>query len=294
MVLDIFDYGFMQRALISGVAIAVICSLLGIFLVLRRYSLFGDALSHTAFGGIAIGLFLNVYPLWTAFVVSVLSALGITKLRKSTKISGDAAVAVLLTSGLAVGVLLVSASKGFTVDLFTFLFGSILLTGVEDVLFIVSISIGIVATVFALRKQLLYITFDEEQAKVSGLAIDRLNYIFMILASVTVIISMRLVGILLISALIVLPNLTSMMMGRGFRKTVLISLGLSVSAVISGIIISYYLNLAPSGAIVVISVAMFLSTLLARYAGLFSRVTAEEKATMGSVIKSSVETISIT
>ncbi|MEM2761166.1 MAG: metal ABC transporter permease, partial [Nitrososphaerales archaeon] len=136
MVFEIFMYGFMQRALITGISIAIICSLVGLFLVLRRYSLFGDALSHMAFGGIAVGLFLNVYPLWTAFTVSVLSALGLTKLRKSTKVSGDAAVAVLLSSGLAIGVLLLSASEGFTVDLFSFLFGSILLTRVEDTLLI--------------------------------------------------------------------------------------------------------------------------------------------------------------
>lgn len=276
MVFDIFAYGFMQRALITGIAIAIICSLMGLFLVLRRYSLFGDALAHMAFGGISIGLFLNVYPLWTAFAVSILSALGITKLRKSTKISGDAAVAVLLSSGFAIGVLLVSASKGFTVNLFSFLFGSILLTSMEDTLLIVGISSGVVAIVVTLRKQLLHITFDEEQAKVSGVPIDRLNYIFMILASVTVITSMRLVGILLISALIVLPNITSMMMGRGFKKTVIISMSISVAAVVSGTILSYYLNLAPSGTIVMISVAMFLATLLARSMGAFSKKTVLE------------------
>ena len=271
MVLDIFTYGFMQRAIISGITIAVICSLVGLFLVLRRYSLFGDALSHMAFGGIAIGLFLNVYPLWTAFVVSLLSALGITKLRKNTKISGDAAVAVLLSSGLAIGVLFVSASKGFTVDLFSFLFGSILLTTLEDTLLIVTIGAGIVVTVITFRKQLLYVTFDEEQAKVSGLPIDKLNYVFMILACVTVITSMRLVGILLISALMVLPNITSILMGKGFKKTVMISISLSVTAVVSGIILSYYLDLAPSGTIVMMSVVIFLGTLLARSLGLFSK-----------------------
>ncbi len=271
MVLDIFTYGFMQRAIISGITIAVICSLVGLFLVLRRYSLFGDALSHMAFGGISLGLFLNVYPLWTAFVVSLLSALGITKLRKNAKISGDAAVAVLLSSGLAIGVLLVSASKGFTVDLFSFLFGSILLTTLEDTLLIVTIGAGIVVTVITFRKQLLYVTFDEEQAQVSGLPIDKLNYVFMILACVTVITSMRLVGILLISALIVLPNITSILMGKGFKKTVMISISLSVTAVVSGIILSYYLDLAPSGTIVMMSVVMFLGTLLAKSLGLFSK-----------------------
>jgi zinc transport system permease protein len=263
--LEILSYGFIQKGLISGVAIAIICSLIGIFLVLRRYSLFGDALSHMAFGGISVGMLVGVYPLWTAFVVSVLGALGITKLRKSTKISGDAAIAVLLVSGFGIGVLLISITDGFKVDLFSFLFGSILLISMEDTLFVIGISSGIVATLVILRKQLLHFTFDEEQAKINGLNVDRLNYVFVILASVTVITSMRLVGILLISALIVLPNITSMMFGKGFKKTVIISMSISVFSVVSGIILSYYLDLAPSGIIVMISVAILVCTLLAKY-----------------------------
>ncbi len=271
MSLEILSYSFIQKGLIAGIAIAIICSLLGVFLVLRRYSLFGDAVAHMAFGGISVGMLVGVYPLWTAFAVSVLGALGITKLRKSTKISGDAAIAVLLVSGLGVGVLLISATDGFRVDLFSFLFGSILLISTEDTLLILGISAGIAAALTVLRKQLLHMTFDEEQAKVSGLNIDRLNYIFVVLASITVITSMRLVGILLISALIVLPNITSMMFGKGFKKTVIISMSISAFSVVSGIILSYYLDLAPSGAIVMITVAILVGTLIAKYAGIVGK-----------------------
>lgn len=273
MNLDILTYGFMQRALITGIIVSVTCSMIGLFLVLKRYSLFGDALSHVAFGGIALGFFLNIYPIWTALVVSVSTALGITKLRKSTKISGDAAVAVLLSSGLAMGVLLISASHGFTIDLFSFLFGSILLTSVQDTLLISAVSCGVIATIIAIRKPLMHFTFDEEQAKVHGIPVEKLNYLFMALAAVAVIATMRLVGILLISALIVLPNVTSIMMGRGFKKTMLISISLSATATIAGIITSYYLNLAPSGSIVMLMVAMFVGTLIARHAGMFSTKT---------------------
>lgn len=265
MTLEILSYSFIQKGLVAGVAIAVICSLMGMFLVLRRYSLFGDALSHMAFGGISLGLFTGIYPLWTAFIVSVLGALGITRLRKSTKISGDAAIAVLLVSGLGIGVLLISATGGFKVDLFSFLFGSILLISFEDTLLILGISSGIVVTLVALRKQLLHMTFDEEQAKVSGINTDKLNYIFVVLASITVITSMRLVGILLISALIVLPNISAIMFGKGFKKTVMLSVSMSVISVVSGIILSYYLDLAPSGMIVMISVAMLVGTLVFKY-----------------------------
>jgi zinc transport system permease protein len=271
MVLEILGYSFIQKGLVAGVAIAIICSMMGVFLVLRRYSLFGDALSHMAFGGISVGMLAGVYPLWTAFAVSVLGALGITKLRKSTKISGDAAIAVLLVSGFGMGVLLISISGGFKVDLFSFLFGSILLISTEDTLLIVGISAGIIAVLSVLRKQLLHFTFDEEQAKVNGLNVDRLNYVFVILASVTVITSMRLVGVLLISALIVLPNITSIMFGKSFKKTVAISVSISVFSVVTGIIASYYLDLAPSGTIVMISVAILVGVLIAKYFGVIGR-----------------------
>src|SRR5438445_10498116 len=270
MNLDILSYGFMQRALLTGIVVAITCSMIGLFLVLKRYSLFGDALSHTAFGGIALGFFLNIYPIWTATVVCVATALGITKLRKSTKISGDAAIAVLFSAGLAMGVLLVSASHGFTIDLFSFLFGSILLTSMQDTLLILAISCGVIVTLIAIRKPLIHFTFDEEQAKVHGIPIEKLNYLFVALAAVTVIATMRLVGILLISALIVLPNITSIMMGKGFKKTIMISISISVIAVVVGITTSYYLNLAPAGTIVMLMVAMFVGTLMAKHVGLFS------------------------
>lgn len=275
MILDILSYGFMQRALLTGIVVSITCSMIGLFLVLKRYSLFGDALSHVAFGGIALGFFLNVYPIWTALAVSVSTALGITKLRKSTKISGDAAIAVLLSSGFAMGVLLISASHGFTIDLFSFLFGSILLTSMQDALLIVVVSCGVIVTLIAIRKPLIHFTFDEEQAKVHGIPVEKLNYLFVALAAVTVIATMRLVGILLISALIVLPNITSIMMGRGFKKTMVISISLSVSAVIAGITISYYFNLAPAGTIVMLMVAMFVGTLIAKHVGLFSKTVNE-------------------
>jgi zinc transport system permease protein len=263
--LEIFGFGFMQRALIAGIAISSVCSVIGLFLVLRRQSLFGDSLAHMAFGGIAIGLFTNTYPLWTAFVASILAALGITKLRHSTNIPADSAVAIMLSSGLALGILLLSLSGGFSVDLFGFLFGNILLVSFEDTLLILVMTAVVLTSISILYKQFLYITFDEEQAKVSGIKVMRLNYLFIVLASLTVIASMRLVGILLISSLVVIPNITAMMLGRGFRKTALISVMLSVISVISGITLSYILNSAPSGTIVMISISIFLLTLIVKY-----------------------------
>lgn len=272
MVIEALSYGFVQKALIAGIAVSLICSFMGTFLVLRRYSLFGDGISHVAFGGVSVGLFLGIFPLWTAFIVSIFGGIGLQKLRQSTKISGDAAVAVVLVSGLAVGVILVSSSGGFSVDLFSFLFGSILLISNEDTMMILAISAGIIATLATMQKQFLHLTFNEEQAKIAGLPVTLLNYVFVILASITVVTSMRLVGILLISALIVIPNITAMMFGKGFKKTVGISMSISVVSVVSGILLSYYYNIAPSGTIVMIAVSILIGVLVARSAGLISKM----------------------
>jgi len=265
LVLEALEFGFLQRAIIAGVSVAITSSVIGLFLVLRRNSLFGDALSHAAFGGIAIGLVTNVYPLWTGLILSVLGAVGITKLRQSAKIPADATVAILLSSGLALGILLISLSGGFTLDLFSFLFGSILLVSIEDTLAILTMTGIIIAIIILLYRQLVYITFDEEQAQVSGLPISKLNYLFVILSSVAVIVSMRLVGILLVSSLLVIPNVTALLFNKGFRKTALISVLISIFSVVTGITISYVANLAPAGTIVLVSVAAFLTVLTARY-----------------------------
>ena len=272
MILEALSYAFMQKALIAGVAVGILCSFMGTFLVLRRYSLFGDGIAHVAFGGISVGLFLGVFPLWTAFIVSILGGLGLQKLRQSTKISGDAAVAVVLSSGFAVGVILVSASGGFSVDLFSFLFGSILLISDEDVIMILAISTGVIATLILLQKQFLHLTFNEEQAKLGGLQTTLLNYAFVILAAITVVTSFRLVGMLLISALVVIPNITAMMYGKGFKKTVGISLGISVFSVISGILVSYFFNVAASGTIVIIAVGILVGTLVLKSIGILRKV----------------------
>ena len=277
MILEALSYGFVQKALISGIAVALICSFMGTFLVLRRYALFGDGIAHVSFGGVAVGLFMGVFPIWTAYILAIFGGIGLQKLRQSTKISGDAAVAVVLVTGLSVGIILVSSSGGFSVDLFSFLFGSILLISNEDTMIILTISVGIIATLVTLRKQFLQITFNEEQAKISGLHVTLLNYAFVILAAVTVVTSMRLVGILLISALIVIPNISAMMFGKGFKQTVGISMLISATSVVTGILLSYYYNLAPSGIIVIVAVSILVGILLARSAGIIRKVNIKKK-----------------
>lgn len=264
MLFDILQYGFMQRALLSAVAISIMCSIVGLFLVLKRHSLFGDALAHVAFGGIALGLFTGVYPILTAYVVAILSAVGVNKLRESTKIPPDSSIAVLLTSGLAIGVILISISGGFTLDLFSFLFGNILLVSNEDLIMILITDAIVVPIIYVLYKRLILIVFDENQAKVSGLNVTWINTLFIVLASITIIASIRLVGVLLISSLIVIPNITALLLGKGFKKTIFISCAISVFSVVFGIVASYYVNLVPSGTIVLTMVSMFIVTIIVK------------------------------
>jgi zinc transport system permease protein len=264
MVFDIIQYGFMQRALISAIAISITCSIVGLFLVLKRHSLFGDAIAHVVFGGITLGLFVGIYPLWTAYIVAILSAVGVNKLRESAKIPPDSSIAVLLTSGLAIGVILISISGGFTVNLFSLLFGNILLVSNDDVIIILITAAIVIPVIYIFYKKLILIIFDEKQARVSGLNVTWINTLFIILASITIIASIRLVGVLLISSLIVIPNITALILGRGFKETMFISCGISIFSVVFGIIISYYVNLAPSGTIVLTMVAMLLVTIIAK------------------------------
>ena len=257
MSFDILTYAFMQRAIVSGIAISLMCSVIGLFLVLRKQSLFGDALAHAAFGGIAAGLYLGVYPLWTAFAVSVSSALALTKIKQKFQISSDATVAILLSSGLAMGVILISMAKGFTVDIFSFLFGSILLVSLQNTLLILGLCGTILVIVLLLYKKLVYSTFSEDQAKVSGIPVEKMNYLFVVIAAIAVVSSMQLVGILLTSSLIVVPNVTAILFSRGFKQTAILSMSFAVFSAIVGILSSYVLNVAPGGMIVLISIIIF-------------------------------------
>jgi len=261
----------MHRALISGVAIAILCSVIGLFLVLRRYSLFGDAIAHSSFGGIALGLMVGVYPLWTAYGVSLISALIITRIKEKYDISGDASVAILLSSGIAIGLVIIGISGGFTIDIFSFLFGSILLVSVNDTILILSLTGVILIVVLLLYRQLLYSTFNEEQAKVSGIPVEKINYLIVFMAGITVVTSIQLVGVLLISALFVIPNVSAIMYGKGFKQTAIISMCFSIFSVVAGILISYIFDITPAGTIVLLSIGLLAVTMGIKSAGLLSR-----------------------
>ena len=268
MTFEAVAYESIPHALISGIAISLLCSAVGLFLVLRKFSLFGDALAHSAFGGVAFGLFIGIYPLWIACAVAILSALGLSKIRQKFDISGDAIVAILLSTGLGAGIILVGLVEDFEFhDIEEFLFGSAIVD-TQNVVTILVMSVAILTILFFTYKKLLYSTFSEEQAKASGIPVDKMSYLLITIAGVTVIISMQLVGVLLISALFVLPNVSAMLYARSFKQTMILSMSFAVFATVSGIIISYQFDISQAGSIVVIAAAIFIGSLIVKSAGL--------------------------
>ncbi|MCX5798167.1 MAG: metal ABC transporter permease [Proteobacteria bacterium] len=250
-IIDLFTHGFIQRALIAGSFIAILCSTLGVFLVLRRLSLIGDGLAHVAFGSVAIGLLLRVYPVYVAIPVVMLSSLGILKLIEKARLYGDAAIGIVSSLGIAVGILLASAAGGFNVDLFSYLFGNILAISNAEVVTSIILSVMLILIVLLFYQELLSITFDEESAKASGVKTKTINTILVLLTSLTVVLAMRIVGIMLISALLIIPSVTALQMAKGFKITMVIASIVGVLSVILGIFISFVINL-PTGATIVI------------------------------------------
>jgi len=255
--IEILQYEFMQRALISGIAISISCSLIGLFLILKRFSLFGDAMSHVAFGGIALGLFLKSNPIWVSLIVSIIGALAIIKLNSSKRIYSDSSISVLLSLGLAMGLVLISLSGGFSIDITSYLFGSILLVNIEETVSTVLLSVIVIAFVLLYYKKLIYLVFNEEQALVNGINTVVLNILFITLATIAIVMSIRLIGVLMVSSLLIIPNVSSLLLGYGFKKTILFSICFSLISVILGIILAFEWNITPSGMIVITSAGIF-------------------------------------
>ena len=257
----------MQRALISGLLVGILCAVLGVFLVLRRLSLIGDGLAHVTFGSVALALALKTQPMYVtiaALPLVLLSSLGILKLTEKAKIYGDAAIGIVSAAGIAVGVILAGATGGFNVDLFSYLFGNILaVSSVETVMAAVLFCIVITVVVVNYRK-LFAITFDEELARSSGIKVERINALLAILTALTVVLAMKLVGILLVSALLIIPPVSALQVARSFRLTIILSALFSAFSVIAGILLSLVLNLPSGGVIVLFNIALFVIAFVVR------------------------------
>ena len=259
---EMFQYDFMQRAFIAGIFIATLASLSGTFVVLRRYSLISETLAHSALVGVAVGLVAGYNPLWMAVVIAILSAWLIEYLRSSFALYSDAVLAILLSGSLALAVIIVSLGGAFNNSLFSYLFGSILSVSDSDVLTI--IVFGSISLLFLLlfSKELYFIAYDEEVAKTSGVKVQFLNFLLVTVVAIIIALSIRVVGSLLISALMVIPTVAALQYRVGFKNTMLISLFFALFSVIFGMTLSYYFSL-PSGATIVLCViAIFIISLL--------------------------------
>ena len=258
---EIFKYGFVQRAIMAGVLIAAISSILGVFLVLRRFSLIGDGLAHITFGSVAVVLLIGISPFYVtlaALPIVMISSLVILKLTRTKRIAGDAAIGIVSSIGIATGIILTSLSGGYNVDLLSYLFGNILTVNQTELILSSIVFLIVVATVVFFYHDLFAITFDEELARSMGIKTREINVILFLLTALAAVLAMKVAGIMLVSAMLILPPLTALQLSISFRMTLIASLIFSVISVISGIMISFLLNLPAGGTIVIMNVVFLL------------------------------------
>lgn len=263
--IELLDYAFMQRALLAAFLVGVTAPAVGIYLVQRRQAIMGDGIGHVALTGVALGFLLSSNPVWTAVVVSSLGAIAMELVRWYGKARGDIALAMLFYGGMAGGVMLINmAPGGSTAKLTTFLFGSITTVSPEDVTAILLLSLFVLLVCLGLRRQLFAVCQDEEFARVTGLPVRLLNLLLAVTAAVTVTVSMRVVGLLLISALMVIPVAAAQQVTRGFAVTLALAVAIGVTVSLSGTVVSYHADVPPGGSIVLLAIAVFaVVTLLA-------------------------------
>lgn len=262
MISGLMQYEFLQNAFLTGMIIGVIAPLLGVFIVVRRLSLIADALSHVTLAGIAASLLLEkkflvfsgVNPLYMGMAFSVTGSLFIEKLRTVYKHYQELAIPIILSGGIGLGVIFISLADGFNTDLFSYLFGSVSAVSRMDLWTIAIISILVILLVVLLYKELFLLSFDEEYARATGIAAKTLHFIFIVMVALVIAASMRIVGILLVSSLMTLPVAASIRFAKGFKQTIFFSILFGEISVLGGLFLSYYLDLAPGGTIVMIAV----------------------------------------
>ena len=272
MIEAILNYDFMKYSFISGIIVGLIAPLLGTFIVVRRLSLIADALSHVALGGIAFGVYLTsifnivINPVISGVVFSVIGALGIEKLRGLYKHYSEIAIPIIMSLGIALSVLFLSLANGFNQDLFGYLFGSISAVSFSDLILISIIGAIVILFVFFLYKEMFFISFDEEYAGVMKLS-KYIHIIFIILVALVISASMRIVGILLVSAMMMLPVASAMRITSSFKQLMIVSIIFGEISVIAGLFLGFHLNISPGGTIVLVSIAILLCTLVLNRVG---------------------------
>ena len=268
---DILSYSFMQHALMAAFLVGLAAPMVGVFLVQRRLSLIGDGMGHVALAGVAVGVFTNQSPVLTALVFAVLAAVGIELVRARGRTSGDVALAVMFYGGIALGVVVIGRSNGAPANLDSYLFGAISTTTDTDLVVFAVLAIVVVALTWALAPRLFAVANDEEYARATGMAVTALNITLAVLTAVTVVVAMRVVGLLLISALMIVPNATAQLIAGSFRSAMRIAVVIGVICSVGGVSASFYADTAPGGTIVLLAIALFL--LAASYSALRGRIT---------------------
>ena len=256
-----FGLTFMQNAFIAGFIVSILCPFIGLFIVLRRYSMIGDTLSHSSFAGVAIGLVIGVNPLLTAFLFTSICAIIIESLRNYYKKYAELVMSIVLTLSSGIAIILISSGKAAAkVD--SFLFGSILTVTRSDIFLIGICGLICLGLLIILYNKLIYVTFDENGAKIAGINVKLVNYLFTLIVGATISLSIRIMGILVVSSIIVVPVATAMQLKKGFNKTLILSILFGIIDVMLGLILSYYLNSAPGGTIALTSVIILIFTLV--------------------------------
>ena len=265
MIIDFFTFDFLQNALFSGILIGLVCPIIGVFLAVRRLSLISDTLSHVTLTGVATGLFLqknfinfqSLNPVYMGMLFSLTGVFIIDRLRKVYRFYQELSLPIILSASIGLSVVLISLADGFNADVYGYLFGSLIAISDSDLVVILVITIMIISIILLLFKELFFISFDDEAANTSGIPVKKLNIIFNILVALVISISMNIVGILLVSSLITLPVAAALQLSNSFKGMFFYSIFFAELSIISGIVLSYYFNIATGGTIV-----MVLSTIL--------------------------------
>jgi zinc transport system permease protein len=259
--IDIFSSVFMQKALLVGIVVSLISGFVSAFVVLRKMSFIGAGISHAAFGGVAIGFFTGINPTVMAVIYSVAVALGIEFVTRKGRVSSDASIGIFFASSMALGIVLISLSREYTVDLFGYLFGNILAITKGEVLLSILVGALVIGSIVLFLKEIFITTYNEEIARVSGISVRAVNILFLLLLSVSIVISMKIVGIILISALLVIPGATAQLFAKNLYFMIGVSCGVAVISTILGLVLSYQFDVAPGGSIVLTATAIFLAAL---------------------------------
>lgn len=259
-----FEREYMQLALVGGLVVGLTAPLIGTFLVQKRLSLLGDGLGHVAFAGVAAGLLFSIWPIGPALVAAVAAACAIEWLRSRGRASGDLALAVFFYSGIAAGVVLTGLSGSFDAGILAYLFGSILTVGPADAITIAALGVAIVAAIAVMWRGLLAVVLDEQSARVAGLPVNGLNLALAALAAVTVVVGMRVVGVLLVAALMVLPVGAAQYLARSFRGALLVASAIGAASAVVGLVIARLADIASGGTIVLVAAAVFMASAVRR------------------------------